>query len=78
MHCADHNGHTWGDEANVTVTPAFTTLSTAEDGTGYTHESWPYANYSSFSHHGLWFTAIHRVLVGCCHVMGLYRVSLAG
>lgn len=50
LHCADHSGHTWGDEASVTVAGDVTMMSTEEDGTGYQHGTWAYSAYSSFNH----------------------------
>lgn len=43
MHTADHSGHTWGDEAYVTVGEKITTLDTGSAGQTYIHESMPYA-----------------------------------
>lgn len=78
VHCADHSGHTWGDEAYVSVCNGQTTLTPTESGEGYCHASWPYSEYACFVREGLWFHAIHRVAVGCCHTVGLYRVSMTG
>lgn len=71
-HCCNHSGVTWGDEAEARVEGEMTTLTTGESGTGYRHRSLPYADYAEFQHRGVWFRAINRVLVGCCHTMGLY------
>lgn len=78
MHCADHSGHTWGDEGNVVVTPTTTSFYTTTNGNGYTHPTFPYAYYSEFEHRGVWFRAINRISVGCCHTMGLYRLATSG